>query len=204
MNCAALLLSLLFFAAPFWETKAPEQWDQRELAQLLTDSPWAQAASGTARAARAPGDVIVFLATAGPMELAEAERQRRARLSRKPGQPEPEDPLNEEYQAWLKDNRATQIVVAVHMNVTNALSNESEIRRMEEDSVLHAGRKKLKMTGHFPPTASDPYMRIAFPRQVQLSDKNLVLELYLPGVPEPYRTAQFSLKDMVVMGKLEL
>lgn len=75
---------------------------------------------------------------------------------------------------------------------------------MEDECLLRAGRKKWKMTGHFPPSASDPYLRLAFPRQVQMSDKSLILDLYLPGVPQPYRVAQFSLKEMVLAGKLEL
>jgi len=190
-------------AAPFWEAKPPEMWDERELAQMLSDSPWAQIAKGSAKAAKAPRDVIVYFATAAPMEKAEAEWKRRARI-RRPGIAEPEDPLYEEYRTWLEEHRATEIMVAIPMEPTLEMSDESEIRRMEKDSLLRAGSKKLIMTGHFPPTTSDPYLRIAFPRQVQLSDKNLVLELYLPGVPEPYRAAQFSLKDMVSMGKLEL
>jgi hypothetical protein len=39
---------------------------------------------------------------------------------------------------------------------------------------------------------------------VEPSDKTLYFDLYLPGVPSPYRTAEFTLKDMVVAGKLEL
>ncbi len=75
---------------------------------------------------------------------------------------------------------------------------------MEEDSVMHVGRKKIKMTGHFPPTATDPYLRLAFPRQVSPTDKSVSFELYLPGVPNPFREAEFKVKDMVVNGKLEM
>src|SRR5579862_2023881 len=203
MNPAALLIPILLAAAPFWETKTPEQWDDRELLELMSDSPWAQMATGSAKATPAP-PILVYLATAAPMELAEAESQRRARARRKPGEPEPFDPLNEEYRAWLQDNRATQIIVSVRMANNTELADEAEVRRMQEESVLRAGRKKIKMTVHFPPSSSDPYLRIAFPRQVQLRDKNILLDLYLPGVQEPYRSVQFSLKDMVLMGKLEL
>lgn len=175
---------------------------------MLTDSPWAQLVSVNGNVAEAPS-VQVFLATAAPMRQAEQERERRARLIRKPGTPDPADsfkvdPLNEEYRLWLEDNSATQIVVAVGLPPKSALSDETEIRRMEDECLLRAGRKKWKMTGHFPPSASDPYLRLAFPRQVQMSDKSLILDLYLPGVPQPYRVAQFSLKEMVLAGKLEL
>ena len=49
-----------------------------------------------------------------------------------------------------------------------------------------------------------PYLRLAFPRQVELNDKKLYFDLYIPGVPSPFRSAEFTLKDMVVAGKLEL
>jgi hypothetical protein len=66
------------------------------------------------------------------------------------------------------------------------------------------GRKRLKMTGHFPPSPSDPYLRMAFPRQVTVNDKTVSFELYLPGVAIPFRAIQFTLKDMLVRGKLEM
>jgi hypothetical protein len=60
------------------------------------------------------------------------------------------------------------------------------------------------MTGHFPPTAGDRFLRLAFPREVQATDKTVVFDLYLPGVPNPYREAEFQVKDMLVNGKLEM
>jgi hypothetical protein len=207
MNFAALFSLVLMLAAPFWETKPPEQWDDRELELLMTDSPWAQMVSGPGNASPA-APVQVYLATAGPIDQAERELTRRNRLKRKgpgPGQePPPDDSLLEEYRAWLLENRGTNIILAIQMDRSTAFSDEAEIRRMEAESIMRVGRKKIKMTGHFPPSAGDPYLRIAFPRQVQLGDKNLVFELYLPGVPVPYRAAEFTLKSMLVMGKLEL
>jgi len=198
-------LWLLLFAAPFWEAKPPQQWDDRELQQLLTDSPWAQQAEGVGKLS-AGSPVLVFFASAGPMQQAERERERRASLRRtaKGGEPAEPDPFTEEYRLWLEDNRATQIVVAVRIPNTDAFSDEREVHRMEQDSTLQVGRKKIKMSGHFPPSANDPYLRMAFPRQVQLSDKSIVLDLYLPGISIPYRQVQFALKDMVAQGKLEL
>jgi hypothetical protein len=195
----------LFFASPFWEAKPPNQWDDRELVQMLTDSPWAQMAQGTGKSSAGP-PVLVFLATAGPMQQAEQERDRRASLRRpaKGVEAAEPDPLTEEYRLWLEDNRATQIVVAVRIPNTAAFSEEREVRRMEEESTMQVGRKKIKMTGHFPPSANDPYLRLAFPRRVQLSDRFVVMDLYLPGVSIPYRQVQFTLKDMVVGGKLDL
>jgi hypothetical protein len=151
-------------------------------------------------AAEAPS-IQVFLATAGPIQLAEQERDRRVEIRRKPGTPAPE---NTEYQLWMEDNRATQIVLAVRVPNNKGFLDEREVKRMEAESVMHAGKKKIKLTGSFPPSESDPYLRLAFPRQVELGDKSLIFDLYLPGVPAPFRNAEFKLKDMVVNGKLEL
>ncbi len=194
---------LLMLAAPFWEAKPPAEWTDQELAQLLGDSPWAQIVGSAAVAVPGPG-VQVYLATAAPMQAAEQEGARRAQLQRKPGTEPPESPLAAEYRNWLEDNRTTQIVLAIRMDSNRGFSDEQEVRRMEEESVMRVGRRKIKMTGHFPPYPGDPYLRLAFPRQVELSDKTVSFDLYLPGVPAPYRRAEFKLKDMVVRGKLEI
>jgi hypothetical protein len=204
ISFAFLLSWFALYAAPFWQTKPPAQWDDRELLEMLTDSPWAQMAQGPGKVSPA-APVLIFFATAAPMKIAERERDRRAQLklplAKRSSEP---DPLVEEYRAWLEENRAGQIVVAVLIPNTAAFSDQREVRKMEDESTLQVGRRKLKMTGHFPPSAGDPYLRLAFPRQVALSDKSIVLDLYLPGIPSPYRQAQFTVKDMVVDGKLEL
>jgi hypothetical protein len=194
----ALLLSLFLFADPYWVSKPPPQWSDAELLALLTNSPWAQPVDGPGTGAPT---IEVYLATAGPIQLAEKERDRRIAVRRKPGTPIPE---NTEYGLWMEDNRATQIVLAVRIPNTKGFLDEREVRRMEDESTMRAGKKKIKLTGTFPPSESDPYLRLAFPRQVELSDKSVIFELYLPGVPAPYRNAEFKLKDMLVSGKLEL
>jgi hypothetical protein len=80
----------------------------------------------------------------------------------------------------------------------------AQTKRMEDDTLMRVGRKKFKMTGNFPPTQRDPYLRIAFPREVQATDKSVTFELYVPGATPPYRTVEFKVKDMIVNGKLEL
>ena len=58
---------------------------------------------------------------------------------------------------------------------------------------------------HFPATQTDPHLYLAFLREpVAGYGKDLSFSLYLPGVPAPYRTVTFKMKDMVVDGKLEL
>jgi hypothetical protein len=200
---AAFLLPFLltWLAAPFWETKAPEQWDDRELEQLLTDSPWAQMVTGAGKSG-AGDPVQLFFATAGPIQSAEKELDRRAALRKRSKQPGEPDPLVEEYREWLAVNQAGYTVIAIRIPNTAAFSDQREIGRMEEESFLQVGRKKIKMSGHFPPSSSDPYLRLAFPRPEEVSAKFIVVDLYLPGISIPYRQAQFSVKDMAVHGKL--
>jgi hypothetical protein len=194
----AFLFSLFLFADPYWVSKPPAEWSDPELLALLGNSPWAQPVDGPGTGAP---PVQVYLATAGPIQLAEKERDRRIAARRRPGTPIPE---NTEYRLWMEDNYATQIVLAVRIQNNKGFLDEREVKRMEEETTLRAGKKKIKLTGTFPPSESDPFLRLAFPRQVELSDKSLIFELYLPGVPSPFRNAEFKLKDMLVNGKLEL
>jgi len=194
MNWLALLL---LFAAPFWESKAPADWSEAELVQMFTDCPWAQPLTGPANA---PG-VAAYLATAGPMEIAERERDRRYKRKRPQAAP---DLLAEEYRVWLEDNRATHIVLAIPIQDARAFTDGQDTQRMEDESVMRLGRKKIKMTGHFPPSPGDPYLRLAFPREATASEKTITFELYLPGIAIPFRTVEFRVKDMVVKGKLEM
>lgn len=197
-----LFAALLLFAGPFWTAKPPSEWSDQEIAQLMSDSPWAQTVAGPGRSGGSAA-VQVYIATAGPIRQAEKEMSRRAELRRKPGVEPVDDPLAREYRDWLEDNRTSQIILAIRVGRQDAFSNEAEVTRMEKESVMRIGRKKVQMTGHFPPYSGDPYLRLAFPRQSGLSGK-LSFELYLPGVPAPYRTVDFDLKDMVVGGKPEL
>jgi hypothetical protein len=196
-------LLFLMFAGPFWQEKMPADWTDLELSQFFADSPWTQMVGPPSRSAPAP-TIQVHLATAPLMVEAEKEREKRVKARRKAGEEEKEDPLAEEYQAWLEDNRTTQIVIAIRMASNLKLSDESEVKHMEEDSFLQVGRKKVKMTGHFPPTSRDPYLRMAFPRQALGEEKTVTFALYIPGLPLPFREVQFRLKDLVVNGKPEL
>jgi len=66
MHLLVLLWALL--AAPFWESKPPRQWTDRELIEMLSNSPWARAATAGG-IVRAPG-VQTYLASALPMQEA--------------------------------------------------------------------------------------------------------------------------------------
>src|SRR5579883_1338995 len=119
-----LFMLLLFFAAPFWQAKAPADWDEEELAQMFTNSPWAQALVGPSNAP----PLSAYFATADPMAKAELERDRRHKLKRPDAAP---DLLAEEYRAWYAENHATQIVVAIPIPRTRAFDDAEETRHME-------------------------------------------------------------------------
>lgn len=198
-----LVAMLLYLAASFWETKAPADWTEDELLRLFTDSPWAQMAGATsAQMESHTAAVQVYLATAGPMQEAEKERVRR--YVRKGNAPVVESPMDTEYRLWLEDNRATQIVLAIRIPRAKDFEDAGQVKRMEDESIMHVGRRKYKMTGHFPPTVNDVYLRMAFPRAVTASDKSIEFELFVPGVTPPFRSVEFRVKDMIVKGKLEL
>jgi len=206
-----LILAALLFVDPFWQTKPAKEWTDAELSKFLADSPWAQMAaqSGKPVGGKNSGEgrlVQVYLATAGPVVKALAERDRRMEL-RRPGITKAlaEDPLSEERAAWFADHRAAYIIVAARVGNNSAFSIDKETSRMERDSVMEAGRIQVKVCATFPPTETDPHVYLAFLREpVAAADKDLSFGLYLPGVPAPYRSVTFKIKEMMVDGELEM
>ncbi len=200
------LAAWLFLAQSFWQTKPASAWTDLELARFLVDSPWAQMAVASGPASSAPF-VQVYLLTAEPIANAVAERNRRAAL-RRPVDPKlASGPLREEFAAWLADNRARHVIVAARIGDSSAFSRESETRRIEQESVMEVGRAHVKVSGYFPPSASDPYLYLAFPRDElpapAATAKTITFQLYFPGVSAPFRSLEFKIKDMLVDGKLE-
>ena len=179
MHAIALWLALA--AAPFWESKPARDWSHAELKQMFSDSPWAQTVAGAA----------VFLATAQPMREAEREASRRAAR------------VDPDFTDFLEEDKGRHIVLAVAC-AANAMANAGDAKKMEEESTLKAGKKKLKMTGHFPPTPTDPYLRMVFPREVAPGVKSLVFELYLPCVTPPYQMIEFRVKELSYRGAAEM
>jgi len=189
MAMHSLVAALALMAAPFWETRTPREWTMEELKALLNDSPWART-DGTQ----------VYLATAEPMRLAEAEWSRRA-----PAKDRPEDPLAQDYRDFLKENEGKVIVLAALLPRPDALMNAADARKVEEKCVLKVGKKKYNITGHFPPSISDPFLRLVFPRSaVTAADKEFTFELFLPSVPNSYRLVYFTVKELYYKGRLEM
>jgi hypothetical protein len=185
MHAIAFWLALA--VAPFWETKAPADWSEEQLRLIVADSPWAQGLPGT----------VAFLATAQPMQDAEREIWRR----RTAKGIEPPDP---EYADFLQKNQRKVIVLAIAYHNPRPLADAAEARRMEKESILKVGKKKHLIIGQFPPTPSDPYLRLVYPREVGPNDKSLVFDLYLPGVGTGYQTVEFRLKEVLYRGKPEI
>lgn len=185
-----LLLSfLLFLQAPYWETKPAKDWTNRELLAVLQQSPW----TGKAEAPRPQtGDpeVSVYLASAQPCSMAEEERRNRKQAGT--------DPLSQEYRIWKEDNAGKYTILAILLPDQGGIAEAAEMRDMEK-STLIADRKKVKLVMHFPPSSTDPMLRLVFPRVEGV--KKLIFDLYLPGTRGPDREVEFDVSKLQFKGQ---
>jgi hypothetical protein len=185
-----LFLAVLFFLGqPFWEAKPPERWSNREIEAMRLDSPWAQSVGPDPK-------VLVYLATAAPIE--DAEEEARLRTRNPLAEPDPD------YLDYLRENGEKQFVLAIPEVTQRGLQEGGEEKAMVEQTEMVIGRKTYKIIGHFPPTEADPVLRLVFPREAQSTDKSILFRLYLPGVTFPNREAEFRVKDLVYHGKLAM
>lgn len=182
----SLLPLLLFLSPPFWEVKPPERWTDAEIDIVRHRSPWAQTVGPTP-------EVPVWLATATPIEEAEEEARLRSKLTEK--EPDPD------YIGYVTEHASEVFVLAIGYPTLKGLGNAAEQRRMEEESLMKIGRKTYHIVGHFPPTPSDPVLRLVFPREAKATDKDVEFQLYLPGLTFPERDALFRVKDLMYHGK---
>ena len=183
---------LLFFAQPFWEAKPPEKWSDAEITAVRRNSPWAQVV-GTSP------PVVIYLATAAPVEQAEAELRLRMKKNPHPlSEPDPD------YLEYLGEHRNDTFVLAITYPTLAGMGHAEESKRMEEESVMVIGKKEHHILGHFPPTPSDPVLRLIFPRLVKPTDKTVLFRLYLGGLNFPEREIEFRVKDLTYQGKLEM
>lgn len=185
------LAGLLFFAVyPFWNDKPPEQWTDRELAIMLNSSPWTQMVG------QSP-EVNVWFATAEPMEAAEEQTQARQKRTRR--EPDPD------YLDFLRENREKVFVLAVGYPTVSGLGKiPGEWTTLEKETHMTVNHKKYTLEGTFPPTPSDPVLRLVFPRSVKPTDASVVFQLYLPGLPFPERDVEFFVKNLLYRGKLAM
>jgi hypothetical protein len=188
----ALLPLFLFLAQPFWELRPPEQWTNSEIERIRTNSPWAQSVGNAS-------PITVFLATALPVEHAEAELRLRMKKNPTPmAEPDPD------FVEYLRDHREEALVVGVIYPPLNSFGKAGEDRKMEEEAVMVIGKKEYHILGYFPPAPSDPVLRLIFPRMVKDGDKTVMFRLYLPGLSFPEREAVFNVKELVYQGKLAM
>ena len=184
-----LPLLLLLMVQPFWEIKPPEKWSDAEIETMRHASPWAQSVGP-------PPELLVWLATAEPVEAAEAEARLRPRHTEK--EPDPD------YAAYVTENREDAFVLAIAYPTLKDLGHAEEDRRMEQECQMTVGRKTYRIIGHFPPTPSDPVLRLVFPRVVKASDKTITFRLYLPGLDFPERELDFRVKDLSYHSRLAM
>jgi hypothetical protein len=185
----ALIPLLFFLSQPFWNTKTPDQWTLEEIDAVRRTSPWVQTVGENP-------PVLMFLATAAPIEDAENQLRIRSKGALRPP--------DADYAEFLQANRDKVFVLAISWPRPQELGTLAERKRMEDQSVLEVGHKEYHITGHFLPGPADPVLRLVFPRVVKPSDKNMTIRLYLPGISFPEREVQFWTKDLMYRGKLEM
>lgn len=196
-----ILTMALLTVTPYWELTDVKQWSEEQLIDFFGNSPWSQPAEGVTGRGGNDG-VLTFLATAKPVQLAEQE-QRRRRIKKIAGVDAVQDPSWEEFQEFLERDAAKYIVLAVAIP-TEATRDGSEMSLMENQSILKIGKQKIKMSGYFPPSPTDPFTRLIFPRSGTDTAKELVFELFLPGTGAPYRQVFYQRKAMTYRGRLEM
>lgn len=195
---ALLALAWLLAADPYWVTKECSQWSEEELELFLSDSPWARQAEAVAMRGAKGTASRTFLATATPMRIAEQEWRRR----RIPKDLRENDGAWQEYQEFLEKDAAKFLILAVAIPKQAAM-DAKEMAEMENQSTLRVGKKKIKMSGYFPASESDPFTRLIFARAGVEGAKELVFELYVPGDGGGnFREAIYVAKEMQWKGIL--
>jgi hypothetical protein len=190
------LLTLLT-ATPFWDALDVKQWSEEQLIDFFGNSPWSQPAESTSG-----NGVLTFLATAKPVQMAEVEKRRR-QMKKVAGVDVIQDPAWDEFLEFLERDSSKYIVLAVAIPA-EATREASEMSLMENQSFMKLGKQKIKMSGYFPPSPTDPYTRLIFPRAGADKVKELNFELFLPGTGTPYRQVFYPVKAMNYRGRLEM
>ena len=164
-----------------------------ELARFFQTSPWAQ--ESVRRPLSGGPPVYFYLASARPMAEAEEELQKRKKVEI--------DPVAQEYAAWRSENAGKYIVISMVYRDAVSLSKAEETERMQKESELYAGRKKIPLAMYFPPSSSDPHLRLAFARPVGDEAKKLLFDLYVPGPQGGYRQVEFKTSELEYHGQIE-
>ena len=196
-----IALLALLTAVPYWEAAEVKDWSEEQLIDFFAGSPWVQPAEAIANTGGRDG-VTTFLATAKPVQLAELEMRRR-RMQKVAGVNVIADPAWDEFREFLERDAGKYIVLAVAIP-TNATLEAAEMSMMENQSVMKIGKQKVKMSGYFPPSPTDGYTRLIFPKGGAGEAKEIIFELFIPGTGMPNRMAIYSRKGMSYRGRLEM
>jgi hypothetical protein len=183
------ILIAAFLAPPFWETLPPEDWTVQQAQLLLSDSPWAgQTSEG----------LTAYVASALPMQQAEEQLLKKRKRNQ-----DGEASLPQDYIDYREESKGKVVILALQLKSWAGLSEVKESERMERDTVMVSGGKRIRMNGHFPPTPSDPYLRFIFPRAAKPNQKVLRFEVYIPGDLMPFQEIDFDMRRMIYRGNLE-
>ncbi len=109
----------------------------------------------------------------------------------------------DDYRAYITQNPGKHVVVAARVELNAQFADAKETKTMEKECFIRVGKRKVRSVGYFPPTPSDPYLRILFPRVSLDGLKVLNVGLYLPGVHRPFQDVEFLVKNLTDRGKLE-
>lgn len=193
-----MLILTMAWAAPFWEAKEPASWSEEEIEEFLSNSPWARPAEAVAMGVQGKAMATrTFLATAAPVRGAEEEWRRR-RVGKDLRE---NDPAWEEWKEFLARDADKFVVLAVAMPVQMARDGSS-MAEMENRSLMRVGKKKVKMSGYFPPSRSDPFTRLIFPSAGIEGAKEITFELYVAGGGASFQEAIYLTKEMKWKGSL--
>ena len=103
----------------------------------------------------------------------------------------------------LREGPGQYIVLAVLVPDRKVFADAVIASKIDSDSRLFAGGKEWKPITHFPPSSTDPYLRVVFPRRVEQKAKSLEFTVYVPGVTDPYRRLLFPINKMTYRGRVE-
>lgn len=180
-------------ADAWWNQKPPEAWSVEEVREILESSPWARTLE-----VKGGGTIRVHLASALPMR--EAEKRERT-FDRRTGAP---DGSFAEYLAMIEEGKYLVLAVRVPADAREAFSDAGRVSDLQKDSRLRAGKKSHPLVTFFPPSSSDPYLRLVFDRPTSIEkEKSLDIEFVVPGISDPYRRASFYTKELRYRDRIE-
>lgn len=203
-----LLAGVAVYAKDFWETKAPDEWSQRDCQKMLTDSPWAKelnlvgvnySSLGGAASSDSQAPNIKYTIRLNSAEPVRQAVVRQIKILNKYDSlpPEKKQEFDRSTQAFL-DGPPSEYVVA---NVSFETNNrdylrdllrhwQTQTKDLLQNSVYLSGSKgeKVRLAQFVPVQGANQEFQFVFPRSVdgkeilQPDDKALRLEFDYPTI----------------------